>query len=113
MTTAPTSTFRVQRIDREHDLRVELGTVTVGPQGEIAVIAARPKMEHYLSDLVARVNAKPVWTIKVPPPPGAEPFSLHMLTVDRSSPNLLERLRQYLEQKHDVLLVDAATVPAQ
>jgi len=106
MTSAEPTVFRVQHVDHEHDVRVEIGTVSVDARGAMTVLTTQPKMAHYLGDIVARVNARPVWNIKVPPPPGARPFGVHLLAVQRTSPRLLERLRQYLEQQHDLLLVE-------
>ncbi len=99
-------TLRVQRRDWATDLRVDLGTVTFGPQGQLAVVSARPNFEKYLSNLVAEVNAKNELSIKVPPPEGGRPMGVYFMTVARTAPDLLDMMRQFLEQKYDLLLVD-------
>jgi hypothetical protein len=99
-------TLRVQRLDRRNDLKVDLGSVTFGPQGQLAVVAAKPNFEAYLANIVETVNAKKELNIKVPPSEGAKPFSICFLTVARTAPDLLDMMRQYLEQKYDLLLVE-------
>jgi hypothetical protein len=101
------NTFKVQHVDREAGVRVDLGAVSFGPRGELAVVAAEPQLGPYLAGIVEAVNAQAELTIKVPPPEGAEPFSVYFMKVPRTSPKLLERMRLYLEQKHDVILVEA------
>ena len=100
-------TLRVQRLDRELDLTIDIGTVTFGPQGELTVVATEPYFDDFLANVVREVNAKKELRIKVPPPAGAPPFSIYTLTVERSAPDLLAMMRQYLEQKYDLLLADS------
>ena len=99
-------TFKVQRLDRDDDLRIDLGTVAFGAQGKLAVVAAQPKLEQYLADVVEAVNGKKELNIKVPPPKGAPDFSVCFKMVARTAPDLLDRMRQYLEQNYDLVLVD-------
>ena len=68
--TAPL-TLRVQRLDRDLDLPIDVGTVTFGPQGELAVVSTEPFFDEYLGNIVNAVNAKKELRIKVPPPAGA------------------------------------------
>jgi hypothetical protein len=103
--------FKVQQLDRDSDVRVDVGSVSFGPRGELAVVAAEPKLRRYLTGIVDEVNAETELVVKVLPPEGAEPFSVFFRKVPRTSPNLLERMRQYLEQKHDLVLVEADTEP--
>jgi hypothetical protein len=105
-TDTATRTFGVQRLDRDNDLRTDVGTVTFGPQGQLTVVAAQPHCEAYLANVVATVNGKKELNIKVPPPPGGRPGGVYFLTVARTTPDLLEMMRQYLEQKYELLLVD-------
>ena len=108
MTTATLPKFRVRRIDREDDLgvQIDVGTVTFGAEGELAVVAAEPHLVKFLGDVVEAVNAKKELRIKVPPPADAKPFSIYSLTVARSAPDLLDIMRTYLEQKFDLVLAD-------
>src|SRR5437868_13075515 len=104
-------TLRMQRIDRKYDVRVDLGTVTFGAEGLLTVAAAaHPQFANYLTSLVEMVNAKPEISIKAPPPEGAKPHSVYFLTVARTAPDLLDMMRQYFEQKFDILLVEPAEV---
>jgi hypothetical protein len=110
--TAPL-TLGVQRLAREHNVKIDIGTITFGPQGQLAVASARPRFEGYLAKVVADVNAQEKLTIKVPPPEGAKPFSFYTLTVPRTAPDLLGTIREYLEQNFDLLLVGGtATAPS-
>jgi hypothetical protein len=106
-------TFKVQQLDRQYDLRVDLGTLSVGPEGQLAVVSARPNYEQYLANIVETVNGKEQLSIKVPPPAGGTRYGIYTVTVDRTAPDLLERMREFLEQKYDLLLVDdRPTAPA-
>jgi len=100
-------TLRVQRVDPQLDLSIDLGTVTFGPGGELGVVAAEPNCEGFLSALVETVNAKPNLRIKVPPPAGGRAEGVYFLTVARTAPDLLEMMRQYLQQKYNVLLIES------
>ena len=51
-------------------------------------------------------------SIKVPPPRGEKPFGVYYLTVARTAPDLLDMMRQYLEQAYDLLLEEDVTVAA-
>lgn len=99
--TAPL-TLRAQRVDREFDLTTDLGTVSFGPRGELGVLNAKPNCEEFLKNLVATVNAKANLRIKIPPPEGGKSDGIYFLTVARTAPDLLEMMRQYLEQKYNV-----------
>jgi hypothetical protein len=108
MATKTPPKFRVQRIDRSDglDIPIDIGTVTFGPQGELAVVAAEPNLEKFLGTIVEEVNAKKELRIKVPPPAGAKPFSTYKMTVARTAPDLLDVMRTYLQQKYDLVLVE-------
>jgi hypothetical protein len=102
--TAPL-TLRVQRLDRDRDLTIDLGTVTIGPQGHLTVAAAEAPFKEYLAGVVETVNAQKEIHIKVPPPADGRPNGIYYLLVARTSPDLLEMMRQYLEEKYDLLLM--------
>jgi hypothetical protein len=106
VTTNPLPKFRVRRIDPTDDLPIDVGTVTFGARGELAVVAAEPQHEKFLADVIEAVNAKEVLRIKVPPPPEAEQFSIYSQTVARTAPDLLDVMRTYLQQRFELALVD-------
>ncbi len=99
-------TLRVQRADPEIDVTVDLGTVTFGPQGQLAVTTARPNFEAFLAKVVADTNNRKELSIKIPPPKGAQP-GVYALTVPRTAPDLLDIMRQYFEQTYDLHLEEA------
>ncbi len=103
--TAPL-TLRVQRIDREDGLHIDVGTISFGPEGQLAVVAAEPHFDDYLAEVVNTVNAKKELRIKVPPPKGAQPYSIYTLSVTRAAPDLLDMMKQYLEQKFDLVVAE-------
>ena len=103
-----TQKLRVERYDAAARIGVELGTLTYGPRGQLAVASARPGYEHLLDDIVKGVNAREEIVIKVPPPPGGKPLGIYHLAVDRGAPDLLDRMMEYFEQKYDLMLIEVA-----
>lgn len=106
-TDTTTYSLRVQRRDPLNDLPIDIGTLSFGPNGQLAVVGARANYEEYLTGIVASVNAKPQLSIKVPPPPGGRGDGVYFMTVSRTAPDLRDMMRQFLEQKFDLLLEDA------
>jgi hypothetical protein len=100
----------MQRLGRPTNLRIDLGTVTFGPKGELGIVSAKPNFADYLNNIVTTVNGKKELSIKVPPPQGAEPLSVYFLVVGRTASDLLDMMRQYLEQTYDILLEDVVAV---
>jgi hypothetical protein len=97
--------LRVERYDPASDLSVELGRLSFGPRGVLALVSARPPYERLLAGVVEAVNARDELVLKVPPPPGGKPMGVYHLSVARTAPDLLERMGDYLEQKYDLLLM--------
>jgi hypothetical protein len=96
-------TLRVQRVDGELDLAVDLGTVAFGPQGQLTVISAEPGFESFLASVVATTNKRKELSIKVPPPKGSQP-GVYLLAVPRTAPDLLEMMEQFMQQTYDLHL---------
>jgi hypothetical protein len=113
MTTATaTHTLRVQQLDRKYGLRIDLGTVSFGPQGELALVAAQPHFDGYLTKVIEAVNARPTLSVKTPPPAGGPAHGIAYVTVERTAPDLLDWMRKFLEQKYDLLLTEEPGGPA-
>lgn len=102
-TTAHEPHFRVLRREDDDSLR-EIGQVTVGDAGRMTLVDASGAFRLPLQDIVDTVNALDELRIKVPPPPGAAPGSLFRRSFARSEPDVLDALREYLDQKYDLVL---------
>jgi len=109
--TTPTKTrrLRVERYDAVTNISIELGTLDFGPSGQLTLVSARPGYERLLQDIVGSTNAREEIVIKVPPPPGGKPMGIYHLSVPRTSPDLLDRLMEYFEQKYDLMLMEQAS----
>jgi len=105
-TTATTHTLRVQRRNRQDGPPIDVGTVTFGPLGELALASARPHFDGFLATMIEAVNARPTLSVKSPPPEGSPPHSIYYVTVERTAPDLLDWMRKFLEQKYDLLLTE-------
>ena len=97
--------FTLQRADRwAGGPNFDVGAVRVGSDGLLEVVSAEPDYETYLTEVVDTVNATDELTVKVPPPADAEPYSVYYRIADRTSPDLIDVLRTYLERDFDLLL---------
>ena len=105
---APTAVYGVQRMNRRGGRTIDIGAVSYGPGGHLEVVSADPKYRTFLANVVATVNATDELSIKVPPPPDAEPYSVYFRIVDRTAPDLLDVMRTYLERDYDLLLAKAS-----
>jgi hypothetical protein len=101
---ARTTVYGVQRIDRRGGQTFDIGTLSYGQRGHLEVVTADPAYQAYLDEVVTTVNATDELSIKVPPPPDAEPYSVWFRTVDRTAPDLLDVMRTYLERDYGLLL---------
>ncbi len=98
--------LRVQKRNGPDRRPTDVGTVTFGPQGELALASARPHFDGFLATVIDAVNARPTLSVKAPPPEDAPPHSIYYVTVERTAPDLLDWMRRFLEQKYDLLLTD-------
>jgi hypothetical protein len=105
-TTATPHTLRVQTRNRQDSRPIDVGAVTFGPRGELALVSARPNFDGFLAKLIETVNARPTLSVKAPPAEGAPPHSIYYVTVERTAPDLLDWMRRFLEQKYDLLLTE-------
>jgi hypothetical protein len=108
-TATATHTFQVQQLDRKYGLRIDLGTVTFGPQGELALVSAQTNFDGFLTKVIEAVNARPTLSVKSPPPEGGQPHAIYYVTVERTAPDLLDWMRKFLEQNYDLLLTEGPT----
>jgi hypothetical protein len=100
----PATVYGVQQIDQRGGRTFDIGTLRYGRGGHLEVVTADPAFQTYLAEVVDTVNATEELSIKVPPPPDAEPYSVFFRIVDRTAPDLLDVMRTYLERDYGLLL---------
>jgi hypothetical protein len=108
---ASTTVYGVQRIDQRGGQTFDIGTLGYGPCGHLEVVTADPAYRTYLAEVADTVNATEELSIKVPPPPDAEPYSVYFRIVDRTAPDLLDVMRTYLERDYGLLLAEEPATP--
>jgi hypothetical protein len=111
MTTGPAGVERAVLKRDDDDSLHPLGRVAQGARGQLTLLSASPGYEGPLRNILAAVNAQEQLRVKVPPPPGSEPYALHVRTVTRDDADLADALKDYLEQKYGLVLADDAAGP--
>jgi hypothetical protein len=94
----------VKRPVGDDDNLAEIAKVSFGERGRLALLSANPAFQSVLENVLSAVNAQEELRIKVPPPPEAEPMSVHRASIKRDDPDLLDAMREYMEQKYDLHL---------
>jgi hypothetical protein len=111
----PASPATVERVVQDCDDRDqwnEVGRVAVGDRGTLSLLEARPVYRDYLTEMVETINGLDRLKIKIPPPPGSEPFSIFSKTVTRDHPELLGVIADYAEQNFGLRLADPESLAA-
>lgn len=93
----------VQRLE-DDDTVTDIGKLSFGDHGKLTVISAEAAFKSVLETIVSTVNAQEELRIKVPPPPDAEPGSLYRRSATRDDADLLDVMREYLDQKYGLIL---------
>ena len=100
----PVQIYTARKRDLSDDSLYAVGTVAMGPRGELELKSAGEGFEEPLQNILRTVNSMVEFRIKVPSPPGSAPFSLDARTVDRKSSDLDTALCDFLEQRFGLLL---------
>ena len=100
----PVTLYAARKRDLSDDSLYPVGTIAMGPRGELELASAGEGFEEPLQNILGTVNAMVEFRIKVPSPPGSEPFSLDSRTVDRQSEDLPSVLCDFLQQRYGLLL---------
>lgn len=98
------SVYKVRKRDASDDSTFPVGTVEIGPRGELKLTSAGEGFEEPLLNILRSVNAMAEIRIKVPSPPGSEPFSLDARTVGRDSDDIHSAICDFLEQRYGLSL---------
>lgn len=93
------------------DSLLPIGTATVASDGRLALVSAATGAEDSLGRVFEAVNALALVPVKVPPPPGAEPYSIHLDEIARDAPGIAEAVRAHLEQSHGLVLAEPEPEP--
>lgn len=94
----------VLKRDMTDDSLYPIGKVMLGPRGELTLTSAGEGFEEPLQNILQAVNSLDEFRIKVPSPPGSEPFSLDAKSVGRDNPDSPSALRDFLEQRYGLVL---------
>lgn len=94
----------VSRAESKDQPAIEIGRVDFAPDGELTLISATQGNEDLLYDAIDSVNDMEELRLKVPPPADAPQFSVYVLSVKRSSPKLLDYMRDLFAQKFGLVL---------
>ncbi len=90
--------FSVSHRDVGQEAAVPAGTLAIGPECRLRLVAAEPEFADLLELAVESLNDSDSFMIRAPQPPDAEPLTLHKRTVERTDPDaeaaVLEKLRK-------------------
>lgn len=92
--------LRVTAASDDESTGAEIGRIEFGEAGMLTLLSAEADHRAELERAVEETNARQTLRLNAAPPPGAERFSIYALDVDRTAPNLLDYMVQFLEEYH-------------
>ena len=100
----PVLTFDVYSVDEDTDEETRIGKVEYGPGGMLAVLEADPDQAEFLNNIADNLNRKDVMVEKLPPGPEAPRYGLSSRAVQRTDPDFLPVLQNYLKTYYGLSL---------
>lgn len=87
-----------------------IGEVTIDDAGMLSLVSASPDQSAYLTDWVSKLNDRAEFTLKVPPPAGADTpmLSIYGQVFTRGQPDYIANLKAYVRQLYGIKLATEA-----
>jgi hypothetical protein len=93
--------LNVVYIDPDTAAESDLGQLELGPGGQLSLLDIEEPVEEFLTGLVESLNAKDAITVKTP---GGRRYALGSKAYERSAPDFLEGLREYVRHYYSIEL---------
>ena len=100
----PVLTFDVYSVDEDTDEETRIGKVEYGPGRMLEVLEAVPDQAEFLTNVVDHLNRKEVMMEKLPPGPEAPRYEVSSRAVQRTDPDFLPVLQNYLKTYYGLSL---------
>ena len=95
-TAQPVEQFDIYEVDDDDEVELRVGESELRADHTLHLTGSAPDKLDFLTDVFARVNAKPELRLKAAPPEGAGRFQLGARTVKRGDDDFIDVLQTYL-----------------